>query len=774
MSERSHRPLAVALFLFSFSLVLFELVLTRLFGVVLFAAFAHLALGLALLGISLGSVLQHMFPRLVPDQGLERRLGWLALAQGLTTLLAVVCTLSFPLTTQFDQHPDGFGDRSSITWELIDPAWFSALLPVLMIPFVIVGIAFAGTFQRRKEHIGGLYGADLVGGALGALIFLPLLDTLSGPDTAFVITLGAGLAGLVLFQAAKARAPMGLAGLAVLSSLILLVVSASGGELLKVRYAAGYSEEQVTYTRWTALTRLSIHEDHRGTYVLLDNTSASHVILTEQERSQKAREVNRSLVYRLHEPGARIAILAASAGPEVAVAQSFGHHDIDAIDIAAIGELVAERYPDSEVNPYVAGGTRVIESDGRAAILHADQPYDIIQMVHANLHSSAGLLSNAWSPSLLETKEAFSTYLDHLSEDGTLSFGRGPHTRSLVHSAAAALHERGIERPIEHILFITGGATVMLVKKRPWTRAERDEVAAVIEPLGHQEITLDPVYRDKGRFRNVIRKTELMTDNRPYMDSPKKVRKTLVTAFWSMLTGGAEKVTATQVIYNTLVIQALFVFVMSGLLLGLPLLRRKAAGSQGIPGAWAGLLYVACLGYGYLAVEVVLIHELVLFVGHPTYAITVVVLALLLMSGLGSGFTQRWPTERLTGRLRIALLVVLGLGALQAWVVPPLLHSVFLGLPILVRLAITFACLAPLGFVMGMPFPMAMRLLPEKAAGIVPWAWALNGLMSVTASLGTVIISRLWGYSQAFAVALAFYGVALLLAGRLRRVGVDS
>jgi hypothetical protein len=774
MSERSHRPLAVALFLFSFSLVLFELVLTRLFGVVLFAAFAHLALGLALLGISLGSVLQHMFPRLVPDQGLERRLGWLALAQGLTTLLAVVCTLSFPLTTQFDQHPDGFGDRSSITWELIDPAWFSALLPVLMIPFVIVGIAFAGTFQRRKEHIGGLYGADLVGGALGALIFLPLLDTLSGPDTAFVITLGAGLAGLVLFQAAKARAPMGLAGLAVLSSLILLVVSASGGELLKVRYAAGYSEEQVTYTRWTALTRLSIHEDHRGTYVLLDNTSASHVILTEQERSQKAREVNRSLVYRLHEPGARIAILAASAGPEVAVAQSFGHHDIDAIDIAAIGELVAERYPDSQVNPYVAGGTRVIESDGRAAILHADQPYDIIQMVHANLHSSAGLLSNAWSPSLLETKEAFSTYLDHLSEDGTLSFGRGPHTRSLVHSAAAALHERGIERPIEHILFITGGATVMLVKKRPWTRAERDEVAAVIEPLGHQEITLDPVYRDKGRFRNVIRKTELMTDNRPYMDSPKKVRKTLVTAFWSMLTGGAEKVTATQVIYNTLVIQALFVFVMSGLLLGLPLLRRKAAGSQGIPGAWAGLLYVACLGYGYLAVEVVLIHELVLFVGHPTYAITVVVLALLLMSGLGSGFTQRWPTERLTGRLRIALLVVLGLGALQAWVVPPLLHSVFLGLPILVRLAITFACLAPLGFVMGMPFPMAMRLLPEKAAGIVPWAWALNGLMSVTASLGTVIISRLWGYSQAFAVALAFYGVALLLAGRLRRVGVDS
>jgi hypothetical protein len=771
MADRSHRPLALAMFLFSFGLVLFELVLTRLFGVVLFAAFAHLALGLALLGISFGSMLQHIFPRLVPDEGLERRLGWLALAQGLTTLVAVICTLAFPLTTQFAEHPDDFGERSTIIWQLLNPVWFSALLPVLTVPFVIVGLAFAGTFQRRKEQIGRLYGADLVGGALGALIFLPLLGTLSGPDTAFVITLAAGLAAVVLFRVAGARAPAGLAGLAVLSSLILLVVSASGGELLKVRYAAGYSEDQVTYTRWTALTRLSIHEDHRGTYVLLDNTSASHVILSEAERAKKTTELNRSLVYQLHEPGARIAILAASAGPEVAVAQGFGHHHIDAIDIAAIGELVAERYPDSDINPYVVGETRVVESDGRAAILHAEQPYDIIQMVHANLHSSAGLLSNAWSPSLLETKEAFTTYLDHLSDDGTLSFGRGYNTRALVRSAAAALAERGVEDPAAHILFITGRATVMLIKKRPWTTAERDLAAGVVESIAGQEIVLDPVYRDRGRFRRIVRQASLMTDNRPYMDSPQRIRATLRKSLSTMLTDDGGEVSATQVIYNTLVVQVLFVVLMGALLLGLPLLRRRSTGLEGMSGVWAGLLYVACLGYGYLAVEVVLIHELVLFVGHPTYAITVVVLALLLMSGLGSGVVQRWDAAVLTKRLHIVLAVVLGLGALQAWVVPPLLHGLALGLPIGVRLVITFLCLAPLGFAMGMPFPLAMRIIPERAAGIVPWAWALNGLMSVSASLGTVIISRLWGYSQAFAVALVFYGIAMLLAGRLAKVG---
>ena len=69
--------------------------------------------------------------------------------------------------------------------------------------------------------------------------------------------MAAGLAAGVLFHVSRDRARTGIAGLAVLISVILLVVSASGTELLHVRYAAGYSEENVTYTRWTALTRLS-------------------------------------------------------------------------------------------------------------------------------------------------------------------------------------------------------------------------------------------------------------------------------------------------------------------------------------------------------------------------------------------------------------------------------------------------------------------------------------------------------------------------------------
>jgi hypothetical protein len=137
---------------------------------------------------------------------------------------------------------------------------------------------------------------------------------------------------------------------------------------------------------------------------------------------------------------------------------------------------VADWFPDSPFNPYVRGNVRRIKSDGRAAILHSTEHYDIIQMVYANLWSSAGLLANAWSPALLDTSEAFTTYLDKLTPDGTISFGRGPSTAQDVRAAADALRRRGVKEPWRCIFYGTGDSSVMLLKPRPFTQEERDRV----------------------------------------------------------------------------------------------------------------------------------------------------------------------------------------------------------------------------------------------------------------------------------------------------------
>ena len=765
------RALTLSMFLLSFGLVLFELLLTRLFGVVLFAQFAHLALALALLGISVGAIAQHLRPSLLPAEGLERRLALVALLQGVATLIAVLCTLYFPVTVQFDEPPSTYQERSTIKDDLLDPVWFAALLPVLAAPFALAGLGFAGVFQRCKQHIGRLYGADLLGGAAGAVLFIPVLALWSAPDAVFVVTLGSAVAAGALAGPGRLRLAAGALGLASLLGLSVGIVQPGGrAEALKVRYAAGYDERNISYTEWTPLTRVSVHEGSRGVHMLLDNTSASQVFRSARERDHLRRHANRSLVYGLHkgEEGCRVAILAASAGPEVSIAQAYGWSQIDAIDIAGgVMHTVAERFADLPINPYTKPGVRMVESDGRAAILHAKEPYCIIQMVHANLWSSAGLVSNAWSPSLLETREAWETYLAHLSPDGTISFGRGSETPAIARAAAAALRARGAAEPWRHMLYMTGDNTVLLVKARPWRDEEVARVRALMGDYNRSELRLDPTVAPSGGVRRQLIDGAVMTDDRPYLDDPSLVLAELKAA---ISTAGDES-RPLAAVYKSIVIQVIFALIAGLAFIGLPMLRR--AETSGLKRAGLGVLYVAGLGYGYLAVETVLIHELVLFVGHPTYAVTIVILAMLLMSGVGSiwaGHLADHAPDRLLSRLRWALGGILVLGLIQAFVVPPLLYTNAQGAPLPLRLALTFAALAPLGLLMGMPFPMALRLLRPEAAALVPWAWAINGWMSVMASLMTVTLSRMYGYQASFALALGAYLLALLVAGALPNI----
>ncbi len=769
--SQSLRNLTAATFLLSFNLVLFELLLTRLFAVVLFAQFAHLALALALLGISVGAILQHLWPRLMPDEGLERRLAVLLLLQGVFTFAAVVCSIAFPLTVQFDVPPVTYQERSSIKDDLLDPVWFVALLPILALPFTLAGLGFSGIFQRRKEHIGQLYGADLIGGAIAAVAFIPVLGAWSGPDAVFVITAGAGIAAWLLAPPQRDRVVGGLAA-AMLGVSLLGAVAGLAGEVLSVKYTAGYSDENVVYTRWTPLTRIAVHtDDKRGTYMLLDNTSASEVFLDAKAAPRVRRYANRGLVHDLHkndDKTGKVAILAASAGGEVAVAQAEGWTRIDAIDIAGdIMEIVGERWSDNAFNPYTKDGVTAVVSDGRAAILHASEPYTVIQMVHANLWSSAGLLSNAWSPSLLETKEAFATYLDHLTDDGTISFGRGDGTWAIAHAAAAALRERGVKDPWRYMAYASGSSTVLLVKKRPFTDEEAETLRASIKRYRGVKLELDPGAEPSKKVKARFLTGAVMTDDRPYLDDPGLITAQMVEAMQTVQGEDDQPIVA---VYRSIVMQTAFALMAGLLLIGAPLALRGRSASAGLTGVGAGVLYTAGLGYGYLAVETVLIHDLVLFVGHPTYAITVVILAMLLASGMGSVVVGRWSESVLLMRLRMVLGMILVLGMVQAFVVPSALTAFALGWPAPARMALTFVLLFPLGLVMGMPFPLALRLLRPEAAGMVPWAWAINGWMSVMASLLTVVLSRMYGYSVAFGVALCAYALALALSGAIPRI----
>jgi hypothetical protein len=210
-------------------------------------------------------------------------------------------------------------------------------------------------------------------------------------------------------------------------------------------------------------------------------------------------------------------------------------------------------------------------------------------------------------------------------------------------------------------------------------------------------------------------------------------------------------------------------FVLAGLLalttaacaafIGGPL--ALAPGPARAPGALRWLAYFACLGTAFIVVEVALVQKCILFLGHPTHALAVVLFALLLWSALGSALSGRLDTARLAA----VLAAVAALVATAALALSPLFDAlVHLERPW--RIAVVAAALAPLGLAMGMPLPMAVRLLARRQPAIIPWAWGVNGAFSVMGSAAALVIALFAGFDQALLVAAAVYAAALVAVRR--------
>ena len=200
------------------------------------------------------------------------------------------------------------------------------------------------------------------------------------------------------------------------------------------------------------------------------------------------------------------------------------------------------------------------------------------------------------------------------------------------------------------------------------------------------------------------------------------------------------------------------ILLMAGVMILLPLLKLGSEGER-TPGAWRYFLYFAALGLGFMLVEVALMQKLVIFLGHPTYALSVVLTSLLAAAGTGS---------LLAGRIRVVapkhiLWILLGIVVVIALDVAAVnfLLPMLLGIPLWARMLVVVLLLIPTGLVLGMPFPSGMRIMQEKCPRLVPWGWAINAFFSVFGSLFCIVLSMGIGFSNVFYAAIAVYALGL-------------
>ena len=208
------------------------------------------------------------------------------------------------------------------------------------------------------------------------------------------------------------------------------------------------------------------------------------------------------------------------------------------------------------------------------------------------------------------------------------------------------------------------------------------------------------------------------------------------------------------------------------IVLALPplLLGARLPAEKGVRGF---LAYFACIGAGYILIQVALIQKFVLLLGHPTYALTVIIFSMLISSGLGSFFSRRLIRDASSGRLKWVLALVVAAVAILAFVAAPI-GELCVGLPLFVKIVLTACLIAPVGFLMGIPFPTGLSRLEERYPQSVRWAWSLNAASSVMGSATAIFLAIYLGLRVTLLIGGGLYACALLVVWLTSRVGKQA
>jgi hypothetical protein len=584
-------------------------------------------------------------------------------------------------------------------------------------------------------------------------------------------------------------------------------------------YALQYPGTQIVFSRWNAFSRVDvvrsggIHSAPGLSLAYLDSPPSQLGLFTdgenlspitatdwdEAELGEFIAYLPTSLPYRLL-PGAEVLVIEPKGGLDVLTALENGAASVVAVESnPLVVEAVREPFRDFAGGIYQDARVRVVTEDGRGYVRRMGQRYDLIQISLADSYRPVTSGAYSLSENYLYTQEVFADYLAHLNEGGLLVVSRWlqlPPSEELRVGAlaVAALERTGVTHPEERLVVIRSMRTaLLLVKNGEFSVGEIKAVRGFcdegkfdlvyypgIQPAeaNRYNVLPEPFYyrafqdllsaEDRARFYNDYAfDVSPPEDDRPFFFHFFKWSQTpaILQTFgktWQPFGGSG---------YFVLVALLVLALLASAVLILLPLLFQRRLPAAPLSGGKKQAVdykstasgervrvffYFALLGLGYLFVEIPLMQRFILFLGHPIYAFATTLFALLLFSGLGSVTCPRFSL--------LKMLVLLVVAILLYPLLLPRLFQLLLGQSFALRLLASVVSLAPLGFLMGIPFPGGIALLDRLAPDLIPWAWGINGCLSVLASILSTMLAISFGFSWVLVGAsLAYAGGSVVI-----------
>lgn len=776
------RRLLAGLALTSFSTLLLELSLTRLFSVVLFYHFAFLAISIAMLGLGAGGVFAYLLRLRLASVSTRHLASQLCIINAAAVFVALDLALHIPVSLQ------------------VSGANFGRLTIIYLssaVPFFLTGLLFSVVFARESHKITRLYCADLCGGALACLAVVPLLNWLGGPNTILAAAVLLVVAAALWADRRRTRRFAGCLAL----GLVLVMAFNHAGALLDIVYAKGRlrNRHAVEFSKWNALSRVEVDRENNGAKVIVIDADANTYIMNANLAQWHGSEWERNLMSappalaNVLRPHGNFAIIGPGGGVDVLRAVVNGSPSVTGIEINPIiaNTIMRDRYAAYSMHLYQMPQVHMHVTDGRSFIRSTTQKFDVVQMTLVDTWASTAAGAFALSENNLYTVNAFREYFDHLNPDGMIAITRWEFRRPrealrVVSVAIEALHQMGVANPERNFIVASEGTlntdgipVAVLAKKSAFTPEEEAAVQSHLEKYTSLKAMYLPSQPGNNAFSELIESNDPYGFARHYDFNVAPVNDNAPFFFFTLkpeqILGDKGLRRGVDWKVNLGVVVLLLVLAISAAAVILFLLLPLAWGGPTSRGAAFPLLYFVAIGLGYILVEVAFIQRFVLFLGHPTYALTVVIFLLLLSSGAGSLLSRKWLPQAEKGWLPLALVLV----TLATYVVfLPGRLAMLVGLPLGARLMISGVLLAPLGFVMGMPFPTGLRCIANRQlAGsaraascdnAIEWAWAMNAAASVLGSVLAMVIAIQFGLTVTLACAAVAYLAALLLTPILR------
>ncbi len=800
-------PRWLALLLVSLAGLLLEVGYTRIVGYKLWYYYTYLVIGLSLLGIGSGAILVAIWEPM-RRWATERIIAVCSVAGAVSIALGYLAIARLPIDTLAIWD---YGSASSFR----NLGLLALICLLLFASFIALGVILATVLGRAGEGVGRLYFADLVGAGLGCLLAIPLIVRLGPPAVVMVAALVFAVVGMLSSPLRTRTFVVGS-----LAAITLVAVVAGRGVLPDVQNEAGKldgDDPGIQYSDWGPVfrvdvtgplpparvgeNRMLVHDGNPGSGLWPFDGDLSS--LTHYDRDPRA------IPFAVLDgaPGREL-IIGSAGGNEILASLYFGSKDIEAVELNPVTvSLLRDQFADYTGHLTERPEVKQHRGDGRSYLARHNGDYDLVWFPAPDSYAAsnaASLGAFVLSESYLYTTEMIEESLDHLTDDGIMvvqfgewDFGSRPsRTSRYITTARRALTNFGVGDPTRHLMVaveqppkgdgLSTSLSTIVVKRTPFTDAQADAFASTVAGLrdhhavyapgvdlpanatgdqivarlaGGSEADVDALVAGSGREIGPI------SDDAPFFwhfhDFPNVVGDILSP----LDTNDPEDVIGERVLLLLLAIGVVYAAVF--LLLPFVAVRRTW---RVLPAKGASGVYFAALGLGFMFFEITMIQRLVLFLGYPTYSLTVTLASILVFTGIGALASRPLAAWR-----RSPLPLILGalacLTVFYRFGLDPLTESL-LSSSLGVRVLVAVLLLAPLGLCLGMFMPLGLATvsrLTDHGDAYAAWGWAINGFFSVIGSVLTTILSMSFGFRTVQLAALAIYAVAVLAFVALRR-----